>query len=64
MVLNQSSSENYRVKCDNTRKIKTVWQVMRQTANDNTPPFTFWFKRIFTMSVAFFALIYLIMIGY
>jgi len=37
----------------------TVWDIMRHTANDNTPPVFFWFYKVLILSLVVFGIIQL-----
>lgn len=48
---------------DNSSVIKrsyTAWDIMRRTANDNTPPILYWFYKILILSLVIFGIIQLI----
>lgn len=38
----------------------TVWEMMRRTANDNTPPLPYWFYKVLIFSLLTFGIIQLI----
>jgi hypothetical protein len=42
------------------RSCTTAWDIMRRTANDNTPPTLYWFYKILILSLFIFGIIQLI----
>lgn len=55
--LRKKSSKKVAPSTKTQQHYKGAWEMIRHKANDNTPPFVFWFYKILILSLILFGII-------